>query len=138
MTRLRDATMVRIHVPIDAATLARMLSGDATASLEADRVLAAVLKVIRDGSPLGDFTLYSGVAEIAPGWEVFHSGPNASPTLGKAGTSSFSPTAIVTTYAFCRPHDPALLGVIDRVLEVHPWEVPVIEVTPAQLAWREG
>ncbi len=127
--------MVRIHVPVASETLTAMLAGDGTAA-ERDPVLAALLGVIRGQNPLGDFGLYSGVTEIAPGWEAFRSGPNAAPTLGAAGAASLSPTVILTTYAPCPPGDPALLAAIGQVMDVHPWEVPVVEVTPTQLAWR--
>lgn len=137
MTRLRDATLVRIHVPVAPATLAAMLAGDGEAA-ERDETLAAILAVIRDGNPLGDFGLYGGVVEIAPGWESFRSGADARPTLGAAGESSLSPTVILTTYAPCAPDDPALLAAIDRLLDVHPWEVPVIEVTATRLAQRSS
>ncbi|EJL33191.1 hypothetical protein PMI02_01226 [Novosphingobium sp. AP12] len=127
--------MVRIHVPVRAETLAAMLTGDAAAA-DGDPVLAVMLAVIREGGVLGDFGLYTGVVEIAPGWESFRSGPDAAPTLGSAGEASLSSTVILTTYAVCGPDDPALLAMVGRLLAAHPWEVPVIEVSPTRLAWR--
>lgn len=132
---LRDAMLVRIHVPVRPETLTAMLAGDGAAG-ERDPVLAAMLGLIRQGGVLGDFGLYTGVAEIAPGWESFRSGPGAAPTLGTAGEASLSPTVILTTYAACPPEDPALLAALGKLLDAHPWEVPVIEVTATKLAWR--
>lgn len=135
MNTLRDAIMVRIHVPVRAETLAAMLAGEGGAA-EHDPVLATMLGLIRDGGVLGDFGLYTGVIEIAPGWESFRSGPDAAPTLGTAGEASLSPTVILTTYAACAPDDPALVAMVGRLLDAHPWEVPVIEVSATRLAWR--
>lgn len=135
MTTLREAAMVRIHAPVSATTLAAMLSGDGDAA-HRDPVPGAILDAFRNHGPLGDFELYSGVVEIAPGWEAFRSGAGATPTLGAAGEASLSPTVILTTYALCAVDDPALLAAVGRILAAHPWEVPVVEVTPTRLAWR--
>jgi hypothetical protein len=135
VTTLREATLVRIHVPVRPGTLEAMLAGDPAAA-EGDPVLAAMLGLIREGGVLGDFGLYTGVVEIAPGWESFCSGPDATPTLGSAGEASLSPTVILTTYAACAPDDPALLAMVERLLAAHPWEIPVIEVAPTRLVWR--
>lgn len=131
----RAITLVRIHVPVAARTLAAMLAGDGEAG-ERDPVLGRILAVIREDNPLGDFGLYTGVAEIGLGWESFRPAADARPTLGKAGEASLSPTVIVTVHAPCPPDDPALAESVDRLLAIHPWEVPVIEIAPIMLACR--
>ena len=133
--KTRDATLVRIHVPVAAETLAAMLAGDGAVA-ERDPVLAAVLAVIRDDNPLGDFGLYKGVFELSPGWESFQPGADAKPTLGAAGQMTLSPTAVVAVHAPCSPDDPAFAAALDRIVEIHPWEVPVIEIVPVRMAVR--
>ena len=129
---MRDALAVKIHCPIAPATLSALLAGDGTA-LEADPAAAAILGLLRTGSPLGDFGLYHGVVEIAPGWEHFTPAAGATPTLGKADAASLSPTVILTTYA---PADADIDSALSALMAAHPWEVPVIEVQRTRLLVR--
>lgn len=128
----RRAVAVKIHCPIQPETLAAMFAGDNSA-LERDPAASAILAVIRDDNPLGDFGLYNCVCEIAPGWESFLPGAGASPTLGTAGTRSLSPTAILTTYADA---DADLALALAALMAAHPWEVPVIELSDVDLLVR--
>ncbi|WP_395329598.1 hypothetical protein WBP06_15575 [Novosphingobium sp. BL-8H] len=131
----RDATLVRIHVPVAAETLVAMLNGIGAAA-ERDPVLAPILAVIREDNPLGDFGLYKGVFELSPGWEGFQPGPDAQPTLGEAGCMTLSPTVIVSVHAPCPPEDPAFAAALERIMAIHPWEVPVMEISSVRLAVR--
>lgn len=133
---MREITVVRVHVPVAEQTLAAMLAGDGEAG-ERDPVLAQVLGVIREDNPLGHFGLYTGVAEIGIGWESFRPAADARPALGKPGKDSLSPTVIVSAHAPCAPDDPALIAAVERLLAVHPWEVPVIEIARIMLACRD-
>ena len=133
--KMREVTVVRVHVPVAPETLAAMLAGDGSAG-ERDPVLSQVLGVIRADNPLGDFGLYRGVAEIGLGWETFQPGTDASPALGKAGEQSLSPTVTVTVHTPCTPDDPAFIAATGALLAVHPWEVPVIEIARVKLAVR--
>lgn len=134
--KTREITLVRIHVPVAEETLGAMLAGDGAAA-ERDPVLAQVFGVIRQDNPLGDFGLYTDVAEIAIGWESFRPAAHARPALGEAGKASLSPTVILSLHAPCAPDDPALTAAVDRLLDVHPWEVPVIEIASTVLACRD-
>jgi hypothetical protein len=129
---MRDALAVKIHCPIAPATLVALLAGDVTA-LDADPAASALMSLLRAGSPLGDFGLYHGVVEIAPGWEHFTPAAGASPTLGKADTASLSSTVILTTYA---PAGADIDGALAALMAAHPWEVPVIEVQQTRLLVR--
>lgn len=133
--KTREATLVRIHVPVAADTLAAMLSGNRDAA-ESDSVLAGILGVIRQDNPLGDFGLYKGVFELAPGWEGFEPGPAARPALGAAGACTLSPTIVVSVHACCKPDNAAFAEALDRIMAIHPWEVPVIEIAPVRIAVR--
>lgn len=128
----RRAIAVKIHCPIAAETLAALIAGD-EAAVERDATAAAVLAVIRSDNPLGDFGLYKGVCEIAPGWESFRPGPDAKPTLGTSGERSLSPSAILTTYADAQADISAALAAL---MVAHPWEVPVIELSEVDLLFR--
>lgn len=128
----RLAVAVKIHCPVSAATLAAMLAGDASA-VERDETAAAILAIIRADNPLGDFALYGGVVEIAPGWESFTPGAAATPTLGNAGNAALSPTVVLTTYA---PAGSDIEPVLAALMAAHPWEVPVIEIRDVELLIR--
>ncbi|MGO4169363.1 hypothetical protein [Novosphingobium sp. PhB55] len=132
---LREALLVRIHVPVSPETFRAMLAGDVAAG-ERDPVLAAILAVVRADNPLGDFGLYKGVAEIGLGWESFQPGPDARPALGEAAMTSLSPTVILSLHAPCSEEDPEFLEAMDRIMAAHPWEIPVIEIAPTWLAER--
>ncbi|MFY8195129.1 hypothetical protein [Novosphingobium sp. B1] len=132
MARRRRAVAVKIHCPVTAETLAAMIAGDSGA-LERDITAAAILAVIRADNPLGDFSLYKGVCEVALGWESFQPGAEARPTLGSADMRTLSPTIILTTYAQADAEiEPALAA----LMAAHPWEVPVIEITEVDLLIR--
>lgn len=132
----REATMLRIHVPVAQETLAAMLGGDGAAA-ERDPVLGAILTTIRQDNQLGNFGYYNGVVEIGLGWESFVPGHDATPTLGEPGKTSLSPTVVVKVHAPCRPEDPAFRQAVDRIVAIHPWETPVIEIAPLRLVCRE-
>ncbi|WP_448663382.1 hypothetical protein ACG3SL_01530 [Sphingomonas sp. CJ20] len=132
---LLPARALRVHCPIEAATLAGLLAGR-TACIEADPVLAAMLAIVRSDTPLGDFGAYRSVVELAPGWELFTPGADAVPTLGKAGSGAVSPTAILTLYIPGDAPAEALAHAIDAIMTAHPWEVPVIELRETMLVTR--
>lgn len=128
----RRALAVKIHCPIQPETLAAMIAGE-NGALERDPAASAILAVIRDDNPLGDFGLYKGVCEIASGLESFKPGADASPTLGAAGIRSLSPTAILTTYADSGAN---IAEALAALMAAHPWEVPVIELSDVELLVR--
>ncbi|MFM2372419.1 MAG: hypothetical protein RIS85_2141 [Pseudomonadota bacterium] len=128
----RRVLAVKIHCPIAPETLTAMLAGDEQA-LERDATAAAILGIIRAGTPLGDFGLYHGVCEISLGWESFTPSPQAKPTLGSADARSLSPTVILTTYA---PADTDIEPALSALIAAHPWEVPVIELAETHLLVR--
>lgn len=128
----RRVTVVAIHCPVSPETLARLLAGDSTA-LDRDETAAALLRVIRGDNALGDFGLYHGVTEIGLGWESFTPSPDATPTLGAAGTTALSPTVILKTYA---PAGADIDAALAALMAAHPWEIPVIELTEVELLVR--
>lgn len=128
----RQVTVVKIHCPVTPETLHAALAGDATV-LERDPTAAAILAVIRSDKALGDFGLYHGVVEIGTGWESFTPSPDAAPTLGTAGTATLSPTVILTSYVAAEAD---IEGALAALLAAHPWEVPVIELSQAELLVR--
>lgn len=131
----RRALRVAVHVPVGGETLAALRAGDHDA-LEADPVLARMLAVLRGPGPLGDFGTYHAVAEYHIGGETFVPAQQAKPTLGIAGVIAHSPT--VTLVSWIAADTPA--GTIDATLaalmDAHPWDVPVIEVTETRLLVR--
>lgn len=132
----REATMLRIHVPVAQETLTAMLAGDG-AAVEREPVLAAILATIREDNQLGNFGFYKGVVEIGLGWESFVPGHDATPALGEPGKASLSPTVVVKVHAPCRAEDPMFRQAVDRIMAIHPWETPVIEIAPLRLVQRE-
>jgi hypothetical protein len=134
-TASRTVTTIRIFCPVQAATLAAAIAGDA-AAMDADPVLGAMLAILRDDGPLGDFGIYRNVVEIAPGWESFRPTDDANPTSGTAGAVALSPTIVLTTYIAADAPAEAVDGALARIMAAHPWEVPVVEIGSARLLVR--
>lgn len=126
---------MRIYCPIDQATLAALMEGRAP-PIEQNGSLSAIIGVVRSDTPLGDFDNYKSVIELAPGWEMFTPDATARPTLGQAGSHAASPTAILTIYIPGNVADEAVSRAIDRIMDAHPWEVPVIEISETSLVAR--
>lgn len=131
----RRVRVLRVHCPIEAATLAAMLNGS-PAAIERDPVLGRMLPIIRGGGPLGDFGIYRGVVELAPGWELFTPGADAAPVAGSAGSDTISPTAILTVHIPADADPDAVDTALAAVMAAHPWEVPVIELGETALLVR--
>ncbi len=127
----RAVTTIRIFCPVQPVTLAMLLSAGA-AAMDDDPVLGAMLAILREDGPLGDFGVYRNVIEIAPGWESFRPTADANPTSGTAGEVALSPTVVLTTYVAADAVD----AVLTRIMAAHPWEIPVVEIGSARLLMR--
>jgi hypothetical protein len=129
------ATAVRIYCPVSARTLQALLAGQSQA-MAGEPVLDAVLAIIRSDGGLGDFGLYKGVAEITFGFEQFTPAPGARPASGTLGALSLSPTVVVTTFVRQGATPETVAASLARLMEIHPWEVPVIEICETRLLAR--
>jgi hypothetical protein len=134
-TASKPALRVAVHVPVAPATLAALLGGHRGA-LEDDPVMARMLAILRAPGALGDFGIYHGVAEIGLGWETFAPSPDANPTLGSAGAVEHSPTVTLVSWIPADAPPAAIDAALAALMDAHPWEVPVIEVTETRLLQR--
>ncbi len=125
MKRMRK---LRVHWPVDGATLARLAAGDADV-FEQDPGLASLLAALRGKPELGDFGVYRHVFESSIGFEGFTVAPGANPTLGNVGGSSVSPTFVLTSYFDAGMPAAAVELLLQTIMDIHPWEVPVLEVS---------
>lgn len=137
MQTRRSVRVLRLSWPVEPATLAALQAGDAEA-LDRDPSFARLLSALRADNPLGDFGLYQAVAEVSPCWELFQPQSGASPTLGAAGASQVSTNLMVTIHVDAATPDAEFEAVLDWLVTLHPWEVPVIEISLAELALRKG
>jgi hypothetical protein len=126
---------VRIHCPVSAIVLARLQAGEA-AAIGDDPVLAAVVGIIRGDGALGVIAPYRGVFELGFGLESFVPGDMAVPASGRAGEASVVPSVVVKTYVAADADPGAVEAALAKVLAAHPWEVPVVEVSPVALVVR--
>ena len=134
--RWRPALAIRLTWPVAPETLERLLVGDEKA-LGDDLAFARLLAILGADNPLGDFGIYQAVTELAPGWELFRPGTQASPTLGKPGQPQISPSVMVTIHVPGDADRDRLDAALDALIAAHPWEVPVIELAEIKLAVRE-
>lgn len=131
----RPVKALRVYCPVSYATLRVMVMGE-DPDLDGETALQEMLSIIRGDSALGDFGIYKSVVELAPGWELFTPGTAARPALGEAGRSTLSPTVILTIYIAEDTPGDWLDRALSAIIEAHPWEVPVIELTNAMLLIR--
>lgn len=136
MEARRKVRVLRLSWPVDPATLAALQGGDAQA-LESDPSFARLLSALRADNPLGDFGLYQAVAEVTPCWELYQPQGGANPTLGAAGERQVSTNLMVTIHVDADTPVAEFEAVLDWLVALHPWEVPVIEISEAALALRQ-
>ncbi|TLM86068.1 hypothetical protein [Pseudarthrobacter sp. NamE5] len=125
--QLHRVRKLRVHWPISGATFTRLSTGDA-AAVSADPGIASLLQALSQFGELGDFGSYKHVFESGLGFEGFTTAPGANPTLGRVGEQTVSPTFIFTTYFDASLEEAAVEYLVRRLVDIHPWEVPVIEL----------
>ena len=136
--QLNTVRKLRVHWPISTETFTRIAAGD-VAALQQDPGLAALLQTVERFRELGDFGNYKHVFESGVGLEGFTCGEGAVPTFGTVGEQMVSPTFVFTTYFDAALEDHVVEQVIKELADIHPWELPVIEVTgPVSVAGGLG
>ncbi|BCW38423.1 hypothetical protein StoSoilA2_44790 [Arthrobacter sp. StoSoilA2] len=125
---LKAVRKLRIHWPIPLDTMTQLASGDLGA-LESDAGIASLLQALTATPELGGFGNYHHVFESSAGFEGFTVAEGANPTLGSVGQRTISPTFVFTTYFDDSLPDQAVHELVQRIVDIHPWEVPVIEVS---------
>jgi hypothetical protein len=126
------ARKITVFCPIAAETLAALARGELEA-LAHDASAGPLLAFLESCPELGRLGAYSGVCEISLGLEAFTPLAAARPTQGLAGERSHSATAVLTTYAPASIPATRLEAILSELVRLHPWEVPVIEVSPVDL-----
>jgi hypothetical protein len=125
---LKAVRKLRIHWPIPIETMTQLASGDLEA-LESDAGIASLLQALTATPELGGFGNYHHVFESSAGFEGFTVAEGANPTLGSVGQRTISPTFVFTTYFDDSLSNQAVHELVQRIVDIHPWEVPVIEVS---------
>lgn len=125
---MKSLRKLRVHWPIAVESFSRLAKGDAEAFKD-DSGLVALLQAVSESPALGDFGNYRHVFESGLGFEGFTCTDGANPTLGQVGQRTISPTLVFTTYFDAALDDAAVEGILQCIVDIHPWEVPVIELT---------
>ena len=125
---MKSVRKLRVHWPIASETFSRLAKGDAEAFKD-EAGIAALLQALSESPDLGDFGNYRHVFESGLGFEGFTCTEGANPTLGQVGQRTISPTLVFTTYFDAALDDAAVERFLQRIVDIHPWEVPVIELT---------
>ncbi|WP_425864820.1 hypothetical protein [Arthrobacter sp. TWP1-1] len=126
--QMKSVRKLRVHWPIDSTSFSRLAMGEAEAIRE-DEGIATLLQALAESPELGDFGNYRHVFESGVGFEGFTVTAGANPTLGQVGQRTLSPTFVFTTYFDAALDDAAVESFMSRMIEIHPWEVPVIELS---------
>ena len=131
---MNSVRKLRVHWPISAETFVRINTGEVEA-LQKDRGVATLLQAVEKFQDLGDFGNYKHVFESVVGFEGFSCAAGATPTLGEVGKQTFSPTFVYTTYFSADLGDAVVEQFVREIVDIHPWELPVIELTgPVRVA----
>ena len=125
---MKAVRKLRVHWPIAPETFSRLAKGDAEAFKD-EAGIAALLQALSESPDLGDFGNYRHVFESGLGFEGFTCTEGATPTLGEVGQETISPTFVFTTYFDAALDDTAVERFLQHIVDIHPWEVPVIELT---------
>lgn len=125
---MKTVRKLRVHWPISSEIFTRLTKGEAEA-FQDDQGIAALLQALAASPELGDFGNYRHVFESGVGFEGFTVSEGANPTLGQVGQRTISTTLAFTTYFDAALEDAAVDRIIRRIVEIHPWEVPVIELS---------
>lgn len=126
--QLKPVRKLRIHWPISVETMTQLADGQLQA-LESDAGIASLLDALTSTPELGGFGNYHHVFESSAGFEGFTVAEGANPTLGRVGQRTISPTFVFTTYFDDSLDDAAVQQLVQTIVDIHPWEVPVIEVS---------
>ena len=126
--KMKSVRKLRVHWPIASESFSRLTKGDVEAFKD-EAGIGALLQALSDSPELGDFGNYRHVFESGVGFEGFTCTEGANPTLGQVGRQTISPTFVFTTYFDALLDDAAVERFVQRMVDIHPWEVPVIELT---------
>lgn len=125
---MKSVRKLRVHWPIASESFSRLAQGDLEA-FKGEAGIVAMLQTLSASPDLGDFGNYQHVFESGLGFEGFTCTEGANPTLGQVGQRTISPTFVFTTYFDAALDDAAVQRFVQHIVDIHPWEVPVIELT---------
>jgi len=121
-----------VYCPIAATTLSALARGELDA-LALDASAAPILRFLEGCPELGALGAYRGVCEVTIGLEAFTPVAGAQPTVGEIGQPSRGATAAITTYAKATLPAERLEALVAEIIRLHPWELPVIELSQVAL-----
>ena len=123
----RRVRTVRAHWPLEEGTWDALVAGR-LADVRDDAYVRRVEELLDSEPALGDFGEYRSVFEASLGIEAFSVGSGARPARGTSGERTFSPTAAFVLYVDAALPEADLDRILSKLVDAHPWEVPVIEV----------
>lgn len=125
---MKSVRKLRVHWPIASESFSRLANGDLDA-FQDEAGIMALLQALSESPDLGDFGSYRHVFESGLGFEGFTCTERANPTFGQVGQRTISPTLVFTTYFDPALDNTAVERFLQLIVDIHPWEVPVIELT---------
>jgi hypothetical protein len=93
-----------------------------------DNLLQDVIRLLSASDPVGRVGDYVAVHNTVVGNEGFVPLQGANPTKGTSGVAEICPSLIFTTYAERGVSEAQVEEFVDKLANIHPWEMPVIEV----------
>jgi hypothetical protein len=126
MTTLKAFWKIKIYVP-------NILSPESRAieeiSQKTARVSSKIITAIRSIPGAGEVGKYSGLYEVDVGFEGYQPEKGASPRYGKIGEGAIIGKSTIITYLDRVRGERVLDDLVNAIVNAHPWEHPVIEIT---------
>lgn len=122
---LQTCYVIKIYIPVQLEELENKHKPLVTPLRQLPYV-AKIIDVITSSNSIGRLGSYFNVLEISEGEEWYTPYHNAHPSLGQQGRESGVHSVTLTTYAVHVSRN-ELDIFIEKVVNAHPWEHPVIE-----------
>ena len=100
--------------------------------------LRAYVELLRGSDPIGRLGQYNGIYVVSPTFGGFTPIAGARPAQGEIGIPETGHTVEVKTYAGMEVSMDTIQGFIGRLVDLHPWEHPPIELATVELWMPDG
>jgi hypothetical protein len=133
---LKECSVIRIYVPLEMEEMSDGLAQSQGTLLSRSPYLSKILDILATSEEVGRLGNYCSVYELVDGEEWYTPTQSAHPSLGRPEVESGVRIAVVTTYAVGVSR-PQIEEFLEKVVNAHPWEHPVIEYFSSEgsLVW---
>jgi hypothetical protein len=130
-----EAISITTYLPLDSMPEGNVF--DFSTLCGACTTLPKLLALLNRSSPIGCLGQYSSTYELSIGIEGFTPMPGAHPTQGNIGVPESVASICFKTYVPGDTEQHSIEKFLQSLVEIHPWEHPLIEVSRVNLVRRQ-